>query len=317
MKKIILLLLVFVLVLGGAGCANNGDNEKNDTNVTAELALLQKNISDAGKLIGVAYLGWLEGDMETACADLATLDYTKDFPFIKDTDKRAEAEGYRMYLIVPVDDSVSVSVCKCEFDDEYMPHSGEELISANEPILVRGNVSDTIPNLCVIATKGSEKVEYTPVQSGMDGRLENSENLVYDLTPYDRMPEFSAFDRVPDMVFCGDWLCVANDGNSEERTLCLTLEPDGSVKYAYGIGNSEVLERFEGTWSEEDDILELKLVGGQPESLENPVVTAPYDCNPRFEWEVTAGGLSLKHVGGDEILYGTRGITFDFYAADN
>ena len=76
-----------------------------------------------------------------------------------------------MYLVVPADDSVTISVCKCEFDDDYMPYDGEELISTNEPVLIRGNMSDTIPNLYVIAKKGSEKVEYTPVQSGMDGRL--------------------------------------------------------------------------------------------------------------------------------------------------
>ena len=34
---------------------------------------LKDKIKDDGKLIGVAYLGWLEGDMETACKDLESL----------------------------------------------------------------------------------------------------------------------------------------------------------------------------------------------------------------------------------------------------
>ena len=319
MKRFILLLLAFVLVLGLAGCkdkpAANNENDKAQVQTEpSQLTELKGKIKADGNLIGVAYLGWIEGDAETAKTELAKLDYIEDISFVKDIEKYAENEGYRMYAIVPADDSVTISVCKCESDDEYVPYDGEELVEANEPILVRGNISDTIPNLYVIAKKGSEKIEYTPVQSGMDGRLENNENKVYDFTPYDFMAEFSAYDRVPDAVFCGSWIAFENDGNGEERALGLELNPDGTVSYVYGIGNSEVLEQFEGTWTlDENDILKLELVGGPPESVENPVVAEPYDCNPSFEWEMTAEGLSLTHIDGDEILYGTKGQTFEFY----
>lgn len=318
MKRLVLLLLAFVLVLGIAGCkektTDNVETKKPESQTeVAELKELKDKIKADGKLIGVAYLGWLEGDIKKACKDLAGLDYTIDFSFIKDIDKYAENEGYRMYLVIPANDNVTISVCKCEFDDKYMPYDGEELISANEPIIIRGNMSDTIPNLYVIAKKDSEKVEYTPMQSGMDGRLENNENKVYDFTPYEVMPEFSAYDRVPDVVFCGSWVAFENDGNGEERALVLELNPDGTVSYVYGIGNSEVLEQFEGTWTlDENDILKLELEGGPPESVENPVVAEPYDCNPSFEWEMTTEGLSLTHIDGDEILYGTKGQTFEF-----
>lgn len=313
MKKIISLLLAFVVVFAITGCANNpannGENGNRDVIEGTELTLLKDEISADGKLIGVAYLGWLEGDMETACKDLAGLDYTKDFPFIKDISKTAENDGYRMYLIVPADESVAISVSECAFDENYLPCAGEKLVESNEAILVRGNVSDTIPNLYIIAEKGNEKVYYTPVQSGMDGRLENNENLVYDFTPYDLLPEFTAFDQVPDMVFCGDWTCLTNDGNGEDRTLHLTLESDGGVKYTYGIGNSEVIEQFEGSWSIENDILKFELVGV---SLEDK--TDARDCTASFEWDITAQGLTLKHIDGDEIIYGTKGKTFDFVA---
>ena len=319
MKRFILFLLAFVLVLGLAGCKEKpvpgGENNKPEVQTEApELTALKQEITSSEKLFGVAYLGWIEGDAETAKAELAKQDYIKNISFVKDIEKYAENEGYRMYAIVPEDDSVTISVCKCEFDDEYVPYDGEELIEANEPILVRGNISDTIPNLYVIAKKGSEKIEYTPVQSGMDGRLENNENKVYDFTPYDFMAEFSAYDRVPDAVFCGSWVAFANDGNGEERALVLELNPNGTVSYVYGIGNSEVLEQFEGTWTlDENDILKLELEGGLPESVENPVVVEPYDCNPSFEWEMTTEGLILTHIDGDEILYGTKGQTFEFY----
>ena len=319
MKRFILFLLAFVLVLGLAGCKEKpvpgGETNKPEIQTEAkELTELKDKIKADGKLVGVAYLGWIEGDAETAKAELAKQEHIKDIPFVKDIEKYAENEGYRMYAIVPADDSVTISVCKCEFDDEYMPYDGEELISTNEPVLIRGNMSDTIPNLYVIAKKGSEKVEYTLVQSGMDGRLENNKNKVYDFTPYDFMAEFSAYDRVPDVVFCGSWVGFKNDGNGEERVLTLYLDADGYASYAYGLGNSEILEKFEGSWTlDENDILKLELEGGLPESVENPVVAEPYDCNPSFEWEMTAEGLSLTHIDGDEILYGTKGQTFEFF----
>ena len=319
MKRFTLLFLAFVLGLGMAGCtekpADNGEPQKPEVQTEApELTALKQEIAASEKLFGVAYLGWIEGDSKTAKAELVKQDYIKDIPFVKDIEKYAENEGYRIYLVVPADDSVTISVCKCEFDDEYMPYDGEELISTNEPVLIRGNMSDTIPNLYVIAKKGSEKVEYTPVQSGMDGRLENSGNKVYDFTPYEFMAEFSAYDRVPDAVFCGSWVGFKNDGNGEERVLILYLKADGYASYAYGLGNSEILEKFEGTWTlDENDILKLELEGGPPESVENSVVAEPYDCNPSFEWKMTAEGLSLTHIDGDEILYGTKGEMFEFY----
>jgi len=318
MKRFILFLLAFVLVSGLAGCKEKpvpgGETNKPEIQTEAkELTELKDKIKADGKLVGVAYLGWIEGDSKTAKAELAKQDYIKDIPFVKDIEKYAENEGYRMYLVVPADDSVTISVCKCEFDDEYMPYDGEELISTNEPVLIRGNMSDTIPNLYVIAKKGSEKVEYTPVQSGMDGRLENNKNKVYDFTPYDKMTEFSGSDEIPDAEFCGSWIAFANDGNGEERSLILELNTDGTVSYAYGIGNSEVLERFEGTWKLDGDVLKLNLNGGVVEGVDEPIVISPYPLNASFEWEVNPGGLELTHIDGDAILYGTKGNTFEFY----
>ena len=318
MKRFVLLLLAFVLILGLAGCKEKpvpgGETNKPEVQTEAkELTELKDRIKAYGKLIGVAYLGWIEGDTETAKTELAKLDYIEDISFIKDIEKYAENEGYRMYAIVPADNQVTIAVCKCEFGEEYLPYDGEELIEANEPILVRGNISDTIPNLYVIAKKGSEKVCYTPAQSGMDGRLENSETKVYDFTPYDKMSEFSGSDEIPDAEFCGNWIAFANDGNGEERSLILELNTDGTVSYAYGIGNSEVLERFEGTWKLDGDVLKLNLNGGVVEGVDEPIVISPYPLNASFEWEVNPGGLELTHIDGNAILYGTEGNTFEFY----
>jgi len=330
MKRYLAFFLACVLIFALAGCKDTPapspapapSPEGNNVDVPTEpslLEVLQEQIKAEGKLIGVAYLGWIEGDAATAKAELFAKDFiaNKELGFIKDIEHYAEYDGYRMYAIVPADESVLISVSKCEFDDDFLPYAGEQLVMANAPILVRGVMSDTIPNLLVIAENGEDVVKYTPIQSGMDGRLENSENTVYDFTPYDFMVEFSAYDRVPDAVFCGSWIAFKNDGNGEERTLGLELNPDGTASYVYGIGNSEILEQFEGTWTlGENDILKLELVGGPPESVENPIVAEPYDCNPSFEWEMTTEGLSLTHIDGDAILYGTNGATFTFISTE-
>ena len=318
MKKYILLLLVFVLIVAITGCSkkpvsNNGnDVETPGLTLSREgeeaLSELQEKISADGKLLGVAYLGFIDYDTKFDMEEFKKQEHIKALPLIENIYEYAENEGYRIYAIVPADNQVTITVCKCEFDDEYMPYDGEELIEANGPILVRGNMSDTIPNLYVIAKKGSEKVEYTPVQSGMDGRLENSENKVYDFTPYDKMAEFNLVDKLPDAVFCGNWTTIKKDGNGEDRTLFLNLEPNGKVSYTYGIGNSEILEKFEGTWELEGDILNLYMFGGPLESSESE-----YDCYPSFTWVVNSGVLELTHIDGDEILYGTKGELFEFY----
>ena len=323
MKKYILLLLVFVLIVAITGCSkkpvsNNGnDVETPGLTLSREgeeaLSELQEKISADGKLLGVAYLGFIDYDTKFDMEEFKKQEHIKALPLIENIYEYAENEGYRIYAIVPADNQVTITVCKCEFGEEYLPYDGEELIEANEPILVRGNISDTIPNLYVIAKKGSEKVCYTPVQSGMDGRLENSETKVYDFTPYDKMAEFSGSDEIPDAEFCGSWITFANDGNGEERSLILELNTDGTVSYAYGIGNSEVLERFEGTWKLDGDVLKLNLNGGVVEGVDEPIVISPYPLNASFEWEVNPGGLELTHIDGDAILYGTKGNTFEFY----
>ena len=323
MKKYILLLLVFVLIVAITGCSkkpvsNNGnDVETPGLTLSREgeeaLSELQEKISADGKLLGVAYLGFIDYDTKFDMEEFKKQEHIKALPLIENIYEYAENEGYRIYAIVPADNQVTITVCKCEFGEEYLPYDGEELIKANGPILVRGNISDTIPNLYVIAKKGSEKVCYIPAQSGMDGRLENSENKIYDFTPYDKMAEFSGADRLPDAVFCGNWTTIEKDGNGEDRVLYLNLEPNGEVSYTYGIGNSEILEKFEGTWNLDGDVLKLSMIGGPLDSVDNPVVLEPYDCNPSFTWEINAGGLELTHIDGDEILFGTKGGLFEFY----
>ena len=60
------------------------------------------------------------------------------------------------------------------------------------------------------------------------------------------------------------------------------------------------------------DRLCLDMTGGSLNGGEDSAVDDPYDCHPVFEWEITAEGLTLTHVDGDPILYGTENSAFEF-----
>jgi len=146
------------------------------------LEQLRAQIKAEGKLFGVAYLGGFEGDAQSARAELLEQDYIEALPFLKNVTNYAEQNGCLMFCVVPADDSVTLSVCEYVFADQ--PYVGEEMLSTNQPVLLRGNVSDVVPNLCVIATKGAEQVEYCPNLSGRDGSLTDNAKKIYDFSPY-------------------------------------------------------------------------------------------------------------------------------------
>lgn len=160
-----------------------------ETTGSPALDVLRECIRAEGKLFGVAYLGGFEGDEQTALEALFGQAYLDDIAFVRDVEQYVVQDGWQMYCIVPVDDTVSLSICEYVFEE--VPCVGKELLFTNGLVLLRGNVSDIVPNLCIIATKGAQRVEYCPMQSGMDGTLVDSGDLIFDFTPYPKMPEFS------------------------------------------------------------------------------------------------------------------------------
>lgn len=257
MKRLLLLLLSFVFAISVVGCkepdpAPDIGKDKVDipTGQTeqSELTELQDKIANENKLFGIAYLGWFENDAEWAKEELLKQDYAKDISFVKDIVKYAEYDGYKMYAIVPANEEITVTVCKCEFDDDYMPYGGEELISTNQPFMIRGNMSDTIPNLYVIAQKGSQKVEYAVTHSGMDGKLENDKNVFYDFTPYSTMPEFNRVEGTDNekvatdpSLLEGNWKMVSGETDGYQ----FTAEEEGiDSELTMVVGNDAVTAKY-------------------------------------------------------------------------
>ena len=78
-------------------------------------------------------------------------------------------EGGEIYAVIPVDDTVQLTVSDLVMDmsDDYVSDRGEDFLILQDvaPLLLRGNVSEIVPNLLIIGEKDGQKVEYPPVSA--------------------------------------------------------------------------------------------------------------------------------------------------------
>lgn len=312
MKRLLASLLALILLFSMAGCGFDPANDPVEPTpvVTDPLTNLTNILKNSGKLIGIAYLGQIDGDLANLGAELAGKEYTRDIPFVKDITNISETEGNHVFCIIPAEESVTVSVHKYEWSDEKEPSVGEVLISTNTPVLVRGNVNAYIPQLYVIAQKGSQKVEYALARYGIEGKLEDFGNQVFDFTPYHILPEFHnvATEEKP---LCAGWLGTIRDASDTEISMLLYIHESGTVRFTYGNDNVNVMEMFTGTWEIDGNLLKLRMEGGKPGFGEEV-----YPKNVDFEWDLYSGAIQLRHIGGDPLLSGTEGDIFEFWNND-
>jgi len=303
---------------------NGGDPED------PELAALQEELAGSGALFGVAYLGYAElPGWEDVCVYVEANGYADEFPFLLGVmeDHAVLHEGGEVYAVVPAGKDVSLTISEFLMDeDDYIPDRGEDLLTVTDgkPLLLRGNVSEIVPNLLITAEKGSKSVEYNPCISGMDGSLVVDE-CVYDFTTYDLvMGGYPGYDPVPDPVFTlNTWYARHYDGDGNLLAMTLMLNPDGTVEYSYGWPYSGVFEQFAGTWSEErmgDEIgdmhLLLELTGGPVDDLGEPIQGEQYEMSCDFAWDLQGSALVLSHEDGSPLLYGTEGDWYTFMSFD-
>jgi len=280
----------------------------------------QTKIAQSNELMGVAYLGYCEGSYAQVRDYLENQSYSSDCLYLDlvTREQFVAAEGAELYVVIPLNNDIIITVNEYAWMDEngeYAPSAGKELITINDgrPILLQCNISDIMSNLQITAEDGKGKsVSYNPCLSLEDGMLDMLSGGICDLTPYEKMPQFNAFDPVPDSVFCGTWFSESRDGNNDIHTMILTLEPDGGVKYSYGIGNSEILESFTGTWSDDGTMLTLDMTGGPVSAEGADFIGNTYNTTVYLEWHMIADGLELTHVAGGVLLYGTENETFVF-----
>lgn len=314
------------------GKLEGGDsgNEQQTGSGDSTLDALQKEIADSGALFGVAYLGYAElPNWMDVCVYVEANGFADAFPFLLGVmeDHAVLHEGGEVYAVVPAGKDISLTVSDFFMDDDaYIPERGEDLLTVTDgkPLLLRGNVSEVVPNLLITAEKGSKSVEYNPCISGMDGSLVVDEG-VYDFTPYELvMGGYPGYDPVPDPAFTlNTWYAQHYDGNGNLLAMTLMLNPNGTVEYSYGWPYSGVFEQFAGTWSEErtgDEIgdmrLLLELTGGPVDDLGEPIQGEQYEMSCDFAWELQGSALVLSHEDGSPLLYGTEGDWYTFMSFD-
>lgn len=246
------------------------------------------------------------------------------YPFVEKIpeEARISAEGMEIYCVVPVDPQASISVYEYSVDESnnFEGALGELLYenSAGSPVLLRGNVSDIVPNLCVvIEDSAGNRLEYSPCLSGYDGSLSYPAVTegpgVYDFTP-------------KPAGFVGSWQQeVYSEEAGATMTCHLQFNADGSMNYWYGFPFQEIIEYFEGTYhtlsaeeeaagsqySAGDTIISMELTGG----------TALEDVESYEFWGVYSivehGGdtLDVTCLEGNSLLYNLTG-TVSFVPAE-
>ena len=177
---------------------------------------------------------------------IAQTDLT-DYPFIVNIPKERYVEtadsGDEIYCIIPTDTTSSVAVNEWLMNENngYYGESGNILYKSEsgEPILLRANISDVVPDKQVVIVNSSgEVLDWNPALSLYDGKLVTPwySPGVLDITVYDGQP------------FFGWWSYSAQDGS--EMVMVLNFQRLGNhMSYSCGYGNSELISYYNGTWS--------------------------------------------------------------------
>lgn len=188
MKKIFILILAVVSLLSSCG---RPDESQYDNAKVKEIKL---DITAAEQLCGVAYLGYMDGTFEEVISYLQQQEYYEELSFLKDIslDRYAANDGGELYCIIPENREVSIAVRALSYTEELEKIAGRQLISISDgtPILIKGNISEIIPNLLIEAKKDGDSEIFSPFRSQKDGKMDNPYNSFFDFTPYDLMAEF-------------------------------------------------------------------------------------------------------------------------------
>ncbi len=277
---------------------------------------IQTQVQSAGKLIGVAYLGVTEGDFSDVRSYIKAQEYVKVYPFFAEISSKyfVENEGGELYCVLPADDSVTVSVYQVDFSENAT--QGELLFSATDgmPILLRGNVSDIMSNLMIVAEKDGQEVTYVPCISLESGLLSNSEQLIYDFSPYELMEAFNGLDTTVDWDFYGDWTGTVSEFNGETVDMKLSVSADGVI---YSFQTETMNGSYTGDWLIlSDNRLRLELGGETKDSKMPDALGYHTDLDSIYYWDVNDGNLVLTYINGTPLYPAATVTEFPFVPAE-
>ncbi len=263
---------------------------------------IREQVQTSEKLIGVAYLGTVDGEFDTVREYVKSQEYIKVYPFFAEVSEShfVQNEGAELYCVVPADNDVSLNVYTTKLNEEtYQLNRAEELksFSDGQPILIRGNISDIMANLMIVAKRGDVEQEFIPSLSLENGALLNTNQQVFDFSPYELMNRYNGLDPDAQWAFCGDWVCSVTEFNDEVIDMKLSLTTDGLVECSFQ--SDTMTGHYTGNWLVmADGKMRLEL-GGSTQDSEKPGVTGLHtDVDAIYFWDVTDGNLTLTYING-------------------
>lgn len=171
MKKILSLLVIFVLIFAVSGCKNTADE----------------------KTTGIIFLDYFE-DYDEYSKQIKNSPYLDEFEFLGKLSKKefiTVSEGTQTFAIIPADTTESVSVYKVNYDEELNKTSNGDLLynsSKVKPFVIKCNSSDIFSDVKIVLTaKDGTVTEFSPQVSMKDGKVEiltEKKDLIKDLTSY-------------------------------------------------------------------------------------------------------------------------------------
>ena len=211
-KTLLVAAIVFLAACNTSGNKGNNANQTvKDTTKTEEISTpdidvftdeittLQDDLAEKGFVCAEAYIGTiLDGKTELEYIDDS--EYKDQYPFMTQIgeDRTVRNEGDEVYCIVPASgyDNITVNSFVVDESNDYYGAADKELYSANDgkPILVRGNISEIMPNIIVTLSNSETSFSFNPSLRMNDGSLNryNIKDKVQDITIYD--PSF-VFDE--------------------------------------------------------------------------------------------------------------------------
>lgn len=320
MKRTLAALLGLTLTLTLTACGDDApaevpQEETEQVTQPAEdpaLTNLRQDLEAKGSICGVGFLGLVP---ESGQADelLEAAGCLEDYPFLKDAAVVAH-EGYQAFYMIPRDAQATVLVQEyiCDESNDYQGEVGETLYEGEngQPVILFCNYNDVLPNLLVtLEGADGESFSYSPVLELCGGTVFiPADAAMTDLSDYEAIPQPEAPPAPVSVDFSGSWRAY-DDFEGYEVVLDMIFGKDGSAEYLCGYRDSEYLSDYQGTWYT------------ITENGQYPAGSIVLDMKDAFSgapffgvFTVTAdsGTITLTHVSGDTLVYGTdgQGITF-------
>lgn len=195
-KKIGIIIAMIVMCSLIFGCANTSEPEKEEASggekteksetmeetpkeeLMDSLEKLRARMAEKPHIAAISFMGCCDGSYADVMRYLGKEGYIESYPFMADiTEERfIELAGSELYCLVPLDANASVAVNEWVIDEtnDFQGGTGEVKYRSDsgEPVIVRGNISDIMPNIqMVIVDEIGQILDYTPYISLKDGSI--------------------------------------------------------------------------------------------------------------------------------------------------